>query len=152
VVITPAERLAGAAMQQPDGGARDLKLIDPETGFDAMTLCLGVVEIDPGAIRRGIVTAARRSPTSCAGRANWSLTGGVIRSRPAVAGAHPRFQHRLEAPVEQFVPELPMERLEQSEGQVGLAAGPDIPPDGGLAACVSPATRRIRRARAVAPG
>ena len=26
----------------------DLKLIYPETGFDVMTLCLGVVEIDPG--------------------------------------------------------------------------------------------------------
>src|SRR5262245_15431226 len=48
VVITPAERLDGSAMQQADGGVRDLKLIYPETGFDAMTLCLGVVEIDPG--------------------------------------------------------------------------------------------------------
>ena len=48
VVITPAERLDGSAMQQAGGGVRDLKLIYPETGFDAMTLCLGVVEIDPG--------------------------------------------------------------------------------------------------------
>jgi mannose-6-phosphate isomerase-like protein (cupin superfamily) len=48
VVITPEQRLDGSAMQQADGGVRDLKLIYPETGFDAMTLCLGLVEIDPG--------------------------------------------------------------------------------------------------------
>jgi mannose-6-phosphate isomerase-like protein (cupin superfamily) len=48
VVITPGERLDGSAMQQAGGAVRDLKLIYPETGFDAMTLCLGVVEIDPG--------------------------------------------------------------------------------------------------------
>jgi mannose-6-phosphate isomerase-like protein (cupin superfamily) len=48
VVIAPAERLDGSAMQQHGGAVRDLKLIYPETGFDAMTLCLGVVEIDPG--------------------------------------------------------------------------------------------------------
>ena len=48
VVIAPAERLDGSAMQQSGGAVRDLKLIYPETGFDAMTLCLGVVEIDPG--------------------------------------------------------------------------------------------------------
>jgi mannose-6-phosphate isomerase-like protein (cupin superfamily) len=48
VVITPAEQLDGSAMQQTGGAVRDLKLIYPETGFDAMTLCLGVVEIDPG--------------------------------------------------------------------------------------------------------
>jgi quercetin dioxygenase-like cupin family protein len=48
VVITPAERLDGSAMQQAGGGVRDLKLVYPETGFDAMTLCLGVVEIEPG--------------------------------------------------------------------------------------------------------
>jgi mannose-6-phosphate isomerase-like protein (cupin superfamily) len=48
VVITPQERLDGSAMQQAGGAVRDLKLIYPETGFDAMTLCLGVVEIDPG--------------------------------------------------------------------------------------------------------
>jgi mannose-6-phosphate isomerase-like protein (cupin superfamily) len=48
VVITPAERRDGSAMQQADGGVRDLKLIYPETGFDALTLCLGLVEIDPG--------------------------------------------------------------------------------------------------------
>ena len=48
VVITPAERLDGSAMQQSGGTVRDLKLIYPETGFDAMTLCLGVVEIEPG--------------------------------------------------------------------------------------------------------
>ncbi len=48
VVIPPGERLDGSAMQQAGGAVRDLKLIYPETGFDAMTLCLGVVEIDPG--------------------------------------------------------------------------------------------------------
>jgi mannose-6-phosphate isomerase-like protein (cupin superfamily) len=48
VVITPGERLEGSAMQQSGSAVRDLKLIYPETGFDAMTLCLGVVEIDPG--------------------------------------------------------------------------------------------------------
>jgi mannose-6-phosphate isomerase-like protein (cupin superfamily) len=48
VVITPAERLDGSAMQQSGGAVRDLKLIYPETGFDAMTLCLGIVEIEPG--------------------------------------------------------------------------------------------------------
>jgi mannose-6-phosphate isomerase-like protein (cupin superfamily) len=47
-VIAPSERLDGSAMQQAGGAIRDLKLIYPETGFDAMTLCLGVVEIDPG--------------------------------------------------------------------------------------------------------
>jgi mannose-6-phosphate isomerase-like protein (cupin superfamily) len=48
VVITPGERLDGSAMQQAGGAVRDLKLVYPETGFDAMTLCLGVVEVDPG--------------------------------------------------------------------------------------------------------
>jgi mannose-6-phosphate isomerase-like protein (cupin superfamily) len=48
VVIAPAERLGGSAMEQPEGGVRDLKLVYPETGFDAMTLCLGVVQIEPG--------------------------------------------------------------------------------------------------------
>src|SRR5262249_60708399 len=48
VVITPEERRDGSAMQQPGGAVRDLKLIYPETGFDALTLCLGVVEIEPG--------------------------------------------------------------------------------------------------------
>ena len=48
VVIAPSERLDGSAMQQASGAVRDMKLIYPETGFDAMTLCLGVVEIDPG--------------------------------------------------------------------------------------------------------
>jgi mannose-6-phosphate isomerase-like protein (cupin superfamily) len=47
VVITPDERRDGSAMQQSSGAVRDFKLIYPETGFDAMTLCLGVVEIDP---------------------------------------------------------------------------------------------------------
>jgi mannose-6-phosphate isomerase-like protein (cupin superfamily) len=48
VVITPEQFLDGSPMQQDDRSVRDLKLIYPETGFDAMTLCLGLVEIDPG--------------------------------------------------------------------------------------------------------
>jgi quercetin dioxygenase-like cupin family protein len=48
VVIEPRERLDGSAMQQKSGAVRDFKLIYPETGFDALSLCLGVVEIDPG--------------------------------------------------------------------------------------------------------
>lgn len=48
VVIDPAQYLDGSAMQQANGSVRDLKLIYPETGFDALSLCLGVVEIDPG--------------------------------------------------------------------------------------------------------
>ena len=48
VVINPEQFLDGSPMQQASGAVRDLKLIYPETGFDAMTLCLGVVEIDPG--------------------------------------------------------------------------------------------------------
>ncbi|MCM8746948.1 dimethylsulfonioproprionate lyase family protein [Thermomicrobium sp. CFH 73360] len=48
VVIYPEEVLEGAPMQQRDRSVRDLKLIYPETGFRAMTLCLGVVEIEPG--------------------------------------------------------------------------------------------------------
>jgi quercetin dioxygenase-like cupin family protein len=48
VVITPEARRDGSAMQQAGGGVRDLKLIYPETGFDPMTLCLGVVEVEPG--------------------------------------------------------------------------------------------------------
>jgi quercetin dioxygenase-like cupin family protein len=48
VVIDPTQYLDGSAMQRADGAVRDLKLIYPETGFDALSLCLGVVEIDPG--------------------------------------------------------------------------------------------------------
>ena len=48
VVIYPREVLDGSPMQQVDRSVRDLKLIYPETGFDAMTLCLGIVEIEPG--------------------------------------------------------------------------------------------------------
>ena len=48
VVIAPEQFLDGSPMQQSSGAVRDLKLIYPETGFDAMTLCLGLVEIDPG--------------------------------------------------------------------------------------------------------
>ncbi|MFC5996443.1 dimethylsulfonioproprionate lyase family protein [Pseudonocardia hispaniensis] len=49
VTISPADFLRGAPMEAGGRtGVRDLKLIYPETGFDAMSLCLGVVEIDPG--------------------------------------------------------------------------------------------------------
>lgn len=48
VVIRPEEVLEGAPMQQAGRGVRDLKLVYPETGLGAMTLCLGVVEIEPG--------------------------------------------------------------------------------------------------------
>jgi len=48
VTITQEEVLDGAPMQQRSGGVRDLKLVYPETGLDAKTLCMGLVEIDPG--------------------------------------------------------------------------------------------------------
>ncbi|WP_306120725.1 MULTISPECIES: cupin domain-containing protein [unclassified Roseitalea] len=48
VTITREEVLDGAPMQQKSGGVRDLKLVYPETGLDAQTLCMGVVEVDPG--------------------------------------------------------------------------------------------------------
>lgn len=48
VVIQREDWLDGSAMQQTSGAVRDYKLVYPETGFDAMTLCLGVVEIEPG--------------------------------------------------------------------------------------------------------
>jgi mannose-6-phosphate isomerase-like protein (cupin superfamily) len=48
VILPPGERQGGSAMEQRGGAVRDLKLVYPETGFDAMTLCLGVVEIEPG--------------------------------------------------------------------------------------------------------
>jgi mannose-6-phosphate isomerase-like protein (cupin superfamily) len=48
VVIKPEQFLDGSPMQQDDRSVRDLKLIYPETGFDDSTLCLGLVEIDPG--------------------------------------------------------------------------------------------------------
>ena len=46
--ITPQEILDGAPMQQADKAVRDLKLVYPDTGLDARTLCMGLVEIDPG--------------------------------------------------------------------------------------------------------
>lgn len=46
--LLPDQILDGAPMQQQHGGVRDLKLVYPETGLDAKTLCMGVVEIDPG--------------------------------------------------------------------------------------------------------
>lgn len=48
VVISPADFGEGAPMEVGRVGVRDKKLIYPEMGFDASTLCLGVVEIDPG--------------------------------------------------------------------------------------------------------
>ncbi len=48
VSIKPGEIQDGAPMQQRDGGVRDLKLVYPETGLDAKTLCMGLVELDPG--------------------------------------------------------------------------------------------------------
>lgn len=46
--LRPEQILDGASMQQKHGGVRDLKLVYPETGLDAKTLCMGVVEIEPG--------------------------------------------------------------------------------------------------------
>lgn len=48
VVLHPNEIQDGAPMQQEDGGVRDLKLVYPETGLGCNSLCMGVVEIDPG--------------------------------------------------------------------------------------------------------
>jgi|JI6StandDraft_1071083.scaffolds.fasta_scaffold338631_2 mannose-6-phosphate isomerase-like protein (cupin superfamily) len=47
-VLKPEQILDGAPMQQLHGGVRDLKLVYPETGLNAQTLCMGVVEIEPG--------------------------------------------------------------------------------------------------------
>lgn len=46
--LRPEQVLDGAPMQQKSGAVRDLKLVYPDTGLDAQTLCMGVVEIDPG--------------------------------------------------------------------------------------------------------
>jgi len=46
VVIKKHEWVSGAPMEKK--GVRDWKLIYPEQGFDNRTLCLGVVEVDPG--------------------------------------------------------------------------------------------------------
>ena len=46
--ISPADILDGAPMQQAHSAVRDLKLVYPDTGLDARTLCMGLVEIDPG--------------------------------------------------------------------------------------------------------
>lgn len=48
IVISPEDFQQGAPMEVGRKGVRDKKLIYPETGFEASTLCLGVVEIDPG--------------------------------------------------------------------------------------------------------
>ncbi len=46
--IAPDDILDGSPMQQKDRAVRDLKLVYPETGLDARTLCMGLVEIEPG--------------------------------------------------------------------------------------------------------
>ncbi len=46
VVIRREEYVSGAPMERP--GVRDWKLIYPEQGFDVKTLCLGLVEVEPG--------------------------------------------------------------------------------------------------------
>lgn len=46
--ISVKDILDGAPMQQADKAVRDLKLVYPDTGLDARTLCMGLVEIDPG--------------------------------------------------------------------------------------------------------
>ncbi|MBO6637608.1 MAG: cupin domain-containing protein [Roseitalea sp.] len=46
--IAAQDILDGAPMQQEHQAVRDLKLVYPETGLDARTLCMGLVEIDPG--------------------------------------------------------------------------------------------------------
>lgn len=48
VVISPGDFGSGAPMEVGQSGVRDKKLIYPEMGFEASTLCLGLVEIDPG--------------------------------------------------------------------------------------------------------
>ena len=48
VVISPEHFGAGAPMEVGRSGVRDLKVIYPETGFEARTLCFGIVEVDPG--------------------------------------------------------------------------------------------------------
>jgi mannose-6-phosphate isomerase-like protein (cupin superfamily) len=48
VVIRPREFGRGAPTEAGREGVRDLKVIYPETGFDAATPCFGIVEIDPG--------------------------------------------------------------------------------------------------------
>lgn len=48
VVIRPEEFGQGAPMEVGQTGVRDLKVIYPETGYDAKTLCFGIVEVDPG--------------------------------------------------------------------------------------------------------
>lgn len=48
VSLSPEQILDGAPMQQEHGAVRDLKLVYPETGLGAQTLCMGLVEIEPG--------------------------------------------------------------------------------------------------------
>jgi len=48
VVVKKSEYLYGAPMESRPG-VRDIKVIYPETGAAAKTLCMGIVEIEPGA-------------------------------------------------------------------------------------------------------
>lgn len=48
VVVKKTEYLYGAPMECLPG-VRDIKVIYPETGAPAKTLCMGIVEIQPGA-------------------------------------------------------------------------------------------------------
>ncbi len=48
VVVKKAEFLHGAPMEARPG-VKDIKVIYPETGMPTKSLCVGIVEIDPGA-------------------------------------------------------------------------------------------------------
>ena len=48
VVVKKSEFLHGAPMESRPG-VKDIKAIYPETGMPAKTLCMGIVEVDPGA-------------------------------------------------------------------------------------------------------
>jgi hypothetical protein len=47
VAAKKSELLYGAPMEARPG-VRDIKVIYPETGMPAKTLCVGIVEIEPG--------------------------------------------------------------------------------------------------------
>lgn len=47
VVVRKSEFLYGAPMESRPG-VKDIKVIYPETGLGAKTMCMGIVEIDPG--------------------------------------------------------------------------------------------------------
>ncbi|MEW6265741.1 MAG: dimethylsulfonioproprionate lyase family protein [Thermodesulfobacteriota bacterium] len=48
VVVKKSDFLSGAPMEARPG-VRDIKVIYPETGAPAKSLCVGIVEIEPGA-------------------------------------------------------------------------------------------------------